>query len=785
MKYLFKDQFKKISKNILNLVSLSLLLILIIATFVTIKSSTSRLIEDYDSYLESQTVEDFQFHIKSIDVELIGGTATWNLCQELDMEFECAYYISLGTEEAYTLLNHSINQEMEQYPELVEAFVDSYLSDFEEEYDILTEKRLQSDLVDGSLSYRFLSVTESINQAYILEGRLPQDKTEIALLPEYAQYHNYQLDDTISIAGKDYTITGLIYFPDYIFPIYYMNALDIETETLAMITKEAFEDLESNIETYYVAKGDLSSILDVTTFKELNEIDPSTLGNATDFLSQIRPASTNYKITMLLIETDNASIFMNAFLSIFIVFIGLLLSIFIKKYMDQNKQDISIYQSLGYTNTEIKLSLMVFPILLSFMILFAYLLGTLLSYLTFEMYAVRYLYPKAPFHLQWDIFLYGAILPIFLILSISYIFISKNIQKKSKTKRWNHKIFSYTPLKTSIQSFLLFLSVSTLLLFGINANTMFPDFVSYTKQGNDYVEAIRLDYFSNQELDPSYETFTRLQAINQTLNNQDYSFSFNIYGINPNNDLYAIIDDDYSQNQLLNDGIIISEYIHYNQGIEIGDSLSFLVENTLFTYEVVGISNELIENAAYMLQEPLNQSYLLDGTYYNGIFTTDTLYDSNQITTRIHYQNALNDIFTTLRTSGFIINSVVVLSVVISIFMLSYILYNYLEDNKVNIAILKAMGYSTIEINKKYLSSLLIVFVFAFIASIPLVNLTFDLLLKNIIDSVGYVLIVDLTFSNIVIAFLLLVFIMVITLLQTQKHFSSLQVSKILKENIK
>ena len=116
MKLLYKDQLKKIKNNLFNFISLSLLVIVISLTFTAAKQSITRLDANYETYLEEQNVETFQFNMASIDINFLSGSETIYLCKELDIEFECYYNISIGTKAAYNELNHLINSTIDENP---------------------------------------------------------------------------------------------------------------------------------------------------------------------------------------------------------------------------------------------------------------------------------------------------------------------------------------------------------------------------------------------------------------------------------------------------------------------------------------------------------------------------------------------------------------------------------------------------------------------------------------------------------------------------------------------
>jgi len=116
--------------------------------------------------------------------------------------------------------------------------------------------------------------------------------------------------------------------------------------------------------------------------------------------------------------------------------------------------------------------------------------------------------------------------------------------------------------------------------------------------------------------------------------------------------------------------------------------------------------------------------------------------------------------------------------------MFGFIITNYLSENRKNISILKSIGYNTVEINKKYITAIVVTLLIAFIVAVPTTKLLFDLLLKNIINQLGYILILDVTFTNIVIAFLLLALIFIFTIRFINKYYEGVSIIEILKAEV-
>ena len=219
MKLLYKDQLRKIKLNKFNFISLSLLVIIISMTFTAVKSSVRRLEENYDDYLISQNLEDFYFSMGKVDVNYLGGTATIKLCEELNLELECALALANPDDHiGINNLNVLLNEKIEERPELYEEIVDGAINQFEDKYDFIVEKKHLVNVIDDEYIYKFLSITELIDTPYIVDGELPLNDFEIAIFPEFAEANNISIGDTYQIEDIDYLVKGFFYSPEFIIP---------------------------------------------------------------------------------------------------------------------------------------------------------------------------------------------------------------------------------------------------------------------------------------------------------------------------------------------------------------------------------------------------------------------------------------------------------------------------------------------------------------------------------------------------------------------------------------
>ena len=786
MKLLLKDQVQKLKKNWVQFISLSLLVIIISLTFTAVKSSIERLETNYEPFLEEYNVEDFYFSIDEIDVNYLSGTAFTELCSAMHILPECGIAVSLDTPESMNDLNVLINQKIKESPHLYEQFVDGYLHYFEDEYGFEIEKQLVIDIKEDGHSFKFLSIHEDINLPYLLDGRLPISSNEIMIFKEYAELNDLELLDELTIDGRAYTIVGYAYSPEFLFPILNFSTIqfDAQTQTLVFAKEQTIRMTGHNLFYRYAVKGDLSQIAEIDSYSTVQNIDRSSLGRHMQMVSVLLPSDLNYRIITLKLEVENASVFIDLFITTFMIVLSLLILLFIKRYIDKYKKDIDILSSMGYTKKEITLSYMLFPFLLSTTSIIGYVIGLLLSSRLFNLYSSRYFFPKAEFDFSLKVALIAILVPIIVISVVSYIFIYITIDKKKKTiKRIKLKIFKYIPLKTVTQLSIIFILINSILLFGLNGNNMFSEFVDVTSLGNNYEEMVVLRYFDNSVVDEDYETFTRIYgSINSINNNELDNYRTTIYGINDSVTMKALIDNDIQQNSLLDEGAIISEYLAELTNAEIGDTITFTVGADEITYVIKGISNELIESNIFIRQNELNELYGLDEDMYNGIYTDDDAYSSSIIQMRLNYNKSVLEVTSILNISSIIISIISVLSIILGLYIFGLLMILYLTENKHNIAILQSLGYTNKEVNIKYTSGVAVILFVTYLVSIPITWLFLDLMLKSIMNIVGFKLILTLKPVNIVIGLLFLVILFGLSIVFISRYNKQISIPEALKE---
>ena len=786
MKWIIKDQLRKINKNLFHFISLSLLIFIISFTFTAIKSSIDRLEVNYDVALENQNVEDFYFTMGSIDMSYLGGTAQVELCQSLNILEECAIaFAQPNNPEAQNNLNFIVNQRIKEQPEVYEALVDSVVEQFATQKDFIVEKTMVANVTDEEFVYKFLSIKEVINLPYIHEGRMPENLYEIAIYQDFALRNDLTIGDTYSINDIDYTITGFVYQIDFTFPLFSFSTIQFnpDVQTIVVTTKETMNQLPDNILYRYHVQGDITELIGEIGYSSIASTDFSTFSRSMQMMEVLFPKELNFRIAALHQEIDIASTFINAFLPVFMALTLLTILLFLNRYIDQNKKDIKTLRQLGYNDTEISLGMMTLPLIISSFSIIGYLVAYVFSDSIFELYASRYYLDTSIKEFSFEILLYASIIPFIVLNILTYLKIKNLMQFKNKGS--HIKLFKYTPLKTLFTSGILFLFVGLFIQTGLNGGDMFSEFVEHTKEGNHFEEMVNLENYTNETYSNGYEPYIRENVTFTEINGVPVEESFRTaaYAIDTGTTLKRLINDDASSNLLLNDGIIISEFLQDLKDLEIGDSITFKLGESTFTKEIVGISNELIESNFFMLKTELLESYNLDNTYYNGLYATDNFYPNENVVTRINYDSSIEEFTEVLTISTMILNVLLILGSFIAVYLLFLILLDFNHNYKKDIAILLGLGFNKLEIHKKYTKNLYITLLIMAALSIPLTLYLLRILLNLLIDTIGFKLILSISLINVIIGIILIHLVFFLYILWQNKFLDRINISEHLKNN--
>lgn len=286
--------------------------------------------------------------------------------------------------------------------------------------------------------YRVLTAAGSINKPYLVEGTLTAAANELTILPEYAKYNNLQAGDILEINGGTYTITGLAYYPAYIYPIVTSNVVKEssvyypETQSVVFMTEEGLDNLAGQPSYSYKSKANQKLTKDEKNvlyhrLYDTNNFD--ILDNAGDSVAHgevyVRVAGISATIVILAIVLCSSCMFVVALI--------------IKRRIDADKKQIGVLKALGYKSWEIAGSYCAFTVIIS---LLGSAVGCVMGHLLYKpIIDVLYKDYNLPIRISTNYltFVYAFAVPLILLVSISLITALLNLRKPPLDLIWDNR----------------------------------------------------------------------------------------------------------------------------------------------------------------------------------------------------------------------------------------------------------------------------------------------------------------------------------------------------------
>ena len=173
---------------------------------------------------------------------------------------------------------------------------DEEITKLEEEYDLTLEAQKYVNIETDDTTARVFHKTDDIDLYKVTVGSDAKNSGEIIISEGYAVNNDVQINDTMKIGDKDYTVTGFFQRPDYLYML--QNPSDsyknITTFYLAYMTDDDFENLV-NTNCQYLVR-----------YNKDNQSDLRKYVHENYYMHEYTPASENMRITMV---SDQAEMF--------------------------------------------------------------------------------------------------------------------------------------------------------------------------------------------------------------------------------------------------------------------------------------------------------------------------------------------------------------------------------------------------------------------------------------------------------------------------------------------
>ena len=800
MKLLFLNSLKGLKKKKIQMLGIILLVMLSTGIYVAMSSALDRMEEKYYSYLEEQNVEylsvdtiiDYEKDITKEDMDYIMNNYFTNLTEEENNIINSYRYIlDFDDEIRAELIDNPFNNPAFQYM-LANIFqkyeADIYIktkkiASLQEKYDYEFELDRSKAIKEDETYIKVLPYDEDrkINKAYLIEGKLPVNDNEITMLPKYAEIHDIEIGDNYKIGEKEYKVVGFTYAPDYIYPLVSYSAImfDEKKNNVIYINKENFKEIGGVEEKTFslVYNGDVERKFEISVEvsddpNEKPEVQPDDMTKI--FFDESGIITMNIftgtrigRIASLQLEFASNRLFAEYFLYLLLGVAVFVIMIITKKRIEDERLQIGVLKSLGYSPFSIAISYLVYPILGSIIGgLLGYFIGSIASMPLATMFVSYFIIPLGEYSLEWDYLLTSVFVPMILLSILSYLIASFMLRKKPLSllkegsnlkinifSRMLNKITSVLPFKYRFKYSLAFRSLSKLIIVALTSfftgmlivltligMNLMDNLIDSSFNGMDYDYMIYTNSIETEEIDEESDYMINaslpIVEVKDKENNKkeiEEDLSLTITGIDQDSKYIKVLDEKEKdiKEKLTENSIIINRNLENLYDVQIGDTLVLALneeKTKTIEYNVVGISEEFMNLSGYTDREDLCKKVGYDSGCYSTMFSKDDKYSNldklddetvSKIATVLNFKDMRDNIETTLEKYNASIYIIILFASVMAFVIIAVIANIVVEENKKIISLMKVMGYKNNKISSIVLNIYTPIIIIAYFLSIP------------------------------------------------------------------
>lgn len=804
LKILLRNIFNILKKKKMQLMAIGLVMGLSSLIYTTMFYTLDSMKVSFEKFKTDYNQEDFS-------IEIIDGITTSDIKGLNDEEIK-----SINNMFTYSLMDiKDINED------LYNKIIKNRINNFEKAYsDLQLELRVYKnvDFNNNGVGNKFIFVNDAnnINISYIEEGDKPQNDNEIAVSKIYANKNNLNIGDKISINEKNYVICGYVLFPDITLAINKNDfIIDNSKITPALVSDSEFENIKSKEEIY------LSGVVKKEYNKQYDEImdnfyekvvDTFSKNEDLDFVTNI-VSTENQMRSGTIYEELKSGQQITVILSIIMSSISILIVlILIYKVIKGERNQIGLLKAIGYSNKEILYPYLIILLIISLpMLIIGYIGGIFLSKPMKNLYLDFYLIPNDYINLNLKSVLITVVIPILVILILSYITIRKMLYKKSVEllrisetneigilNKISNKLLKDCTIKTKFKFSFILNNTSKFIVFFIGIflssmiiimSLMMVGF--FEKMTTDYYKDINYIYEGYVDFTKGLPTLSDNQEPFITVENIKYEDNTaNIKGLLAENKLHKLFDEKYNDiTQNLNNGVIVNSSFSKMYNISQGDIIKIEINNQTLSRKVAGISKDYGNATIYWRLEDLEKIITykkslnlgINETSFNGVYSKSKLNESNYISI-INKNDIIDQSKLMQKYIEISVYAMIGFGMLISIIILYILTTLTVEDNYYNISLLKVMGYSNKEVNSMILTSYLVYCIISYYISAYITVLGFDYITSYIGEKFGIVMPFEFNIGRLILGLIITTAIFLLGTYASKKKINRVSLQETLKE---
>ena len=776
---LFKDILRTIKQKPLQFFALMILIAMSSFTYVSLETAISSVSYFLNDYTAKTNQEDFLVVFSTPTEQAIRSMLNKQGVDLLDL-------VDLDKAEM-----------MKQYEYGLVDYYEDKVTDLGEQFNATIEGRFYRDVVDENGTYRFVKQTDIVNSTYVIEGKMPEDNSDIAVFKQYGESNNLSIGDVININDSNYQISAFIAVPDYIYPVFSYDSPLYESnrETIAVVVDEVYQSLPEKQWVLY--SGYFNDEVDIEEeVAKMSEVSG---------VSYVLSKDQNIRISTVFGELVSNKLLSTTFSSVLLIMCIVVIVLILKKRINGDRVQIGVLKAMGYSQVAISLNYVTYPLLAAiFGTLIGSLLGIGISGYISSSYMVHYIVPLVRTYFTPQILVGGIVYPIlmvsfssFIILLIllregpldlmkesSHLKISKSSQIVSKLlaplsfeSRFKYSL-AFRNIGKILTLFIVVFLASIFLVFASIAFKSVENIIDKAFGDVNYQYQVKYNKLINEPLNITESPFIEYSATPLSSSrdvNFDIKTSFVLYGIdsyNIINPLYNAAGEEITRKS--QQGLIINEFISRAYSLQIGDVLTFKSKNKEISYPIVDIVDHYNGPMMYTDMKILAEDLKLVEGYYNGKWTGERPNTEANISYVFSVADLERNIEVGMEMIQVSLSTMLIISVILGSIIMVLITNFIIDENQKQISILKVMGYSQKEISKMVLTIYLPFVIIAYLISIPVTRAAIDYIMNQIASQLPMAIPTDFTLVQGIIGLLVILLTYFISM-----NFSKLQLNRI------
>lgn len=681
----------------------------------------------------------------------------------------------------------------------------------------------EEDIAETGATVRVYQQTDERNNPCLLQGSLPVQDSEIAVDRVFAKNNGITCGDTITLKGKELTVTGLIALPNYstLFENNTDSMFDSINFSVAVMAESGFDEIKGkNIHYNYAWVYDVpytddieaaersEKVLDILeeVLTEYNRkiMTEQTEGGEIIMVEDYLPRYLNQAVGFSIedIGGDEATVTILSYMMIIVI--AFIFAVTISNTIVSEASVIGTLRASGYTRGELVRHYMLLPMVVT---LVAAIVGNIMGYTILKDYFVKLYrdsYSLTTYRTLWNpsAFVLSTVVPLVLMLFINLTVLSIKLRltplkflkhdlrknRSRKAMRLNTKI--PFRIRFSLRIFFNNLPGYFVMIIGILFGAVLICFGDMLPRMIDsYREIIVRDMISEYQYvlydGKTAKPVTDGQAEKYASLSFDYSKEgfltdgITVYGIEENSR--------YVTAQIPDKTVFISTGVSEKFGLKEGDVIKLdekYKRDVSYEIRISGVYEYQSSLAVFMNIQDFNEIFRKDAEYFTGYFSDRKLEELSEddvlaVITADDYTKLSDQLMVSMGGMMDIIRWFGAIFFVIVVYVLCK---QVIQRNFQSIALTKILGFRNGEIGGFYIVSTSLAVIVGLILSVPFVDVAMRAIFQNYLYTMmtGYIPYIVSPITYVITVLTGLLCYMVVVLLQMRK-VSKVEKSEALK----